>query len=409
MRKTVTVAKFHLGLGEPLGLSTETTTASTSPTLMLNTSRNDPKELTTSEHMMSESEVAARFENRRDILQTACQRYANSSAFRKMRMRTVPLSLYHPVLNITVSYCPIPKISSTTWRKLFRSIHEKMKTSDVKETKVSRSPGRRDVLFVFVREPYGRLLSAYVDKLLLPNTFFWKKTGRYIIANFRQNASRRSIICGHDVTFPEFIKFFIHMQTTGEKRDGHFIPTHDHCRMCEHPYKYIGHLETLTDDMPFILKAIQSPVAYSKNFYNDILLGNARMVFKGMRKGVQQCMGLDEACRRLWKKWQIRGIISKSQRFPLTREETRNISLRDFEKTELAALTSSGAKRERTKQKKEALREAFASVPLEDRLKVQKLLFLDFEMFGFDPQADEVFPKEPYEPDPDFSYFDLYK
>ena len=97
MRKTVTVAKFHLGLGEPLGLSTETTTASTSPTLMLNTSRNDPKELTTSEHMMSESEVAARFENRRDILQTACQRYANSSAFRKMRMRTVPLSLYHPV------------------------------------------------------------------------------------------------------------------------------------------------------------------------------------------------------------------------------------------------------------------------------------------------------------------------
>ena len=120
-------------------------------------------------------------------------------------------------------------------------------------------------------------------------------------------------------------------------------------------------------------------------------------------------MGLDEACRRLWKNWQIRGIVSKSQRFPLTREETRNISLRDFEKTGLAALTRSGAKSERTKQKKEALREAFASVPLEDRLKVQKLLFLDFEMFGFDPQADEVFPKEPYEQDPDFSYFDLYK
>ena len=161
--------------------------------------------------------------------------------------------------------------------------------------------------------------------------------------------------------------------------------------------------------MPFILKAMQSPVDYNKSFDNVTIKNGAAMVLKGMRNGIKQCMDLDEACRRLWKKWQMRGIISKTLLFPLSWEETQNISATDFEKAGLAALARSGEKSELIKQKKEALKEAFASVPLEDRLEVQKLLFLDFEMFGFDAKSDEVFPKEPFKPDPNFRYFDLYK
>ena len=410
MRKTHKFAKLHLELSGPQGIVTETTPATTFPTVtVLKTFRDDPRQITVPEHKLSEAEVAARFENRRKILQSACRRYANSSAFRSQPPRGIRLPRYPGVMNVTVMYCPIQKTGSTTWKGILRSIGQNMPTADIRGIEVNVPFGKHDVSFTFVREPYSRLLSAYVDKLLSPNTLFSKMTGRYVIAKFRQNASKKSIDCGYDVTFPEFVRYFIHAQTSGQKRNGHFIPTHDHCGMCQRPYKYIGHLETLKDDMPFILKAMQSPVAYNKSFDNVTIKNGAAMILNGMRNGIKQCMDLDEACRRVWKKWQIRGIISKTLRFPLSREETQNISATDFEKAGLAALARSGEKSELIKQKKEALKEAFASVPLEDKLEVQKLLFLDFEMFGFDAKPDEVFPKEPYEPDPNFSYFDLYK
>ena len=410
MRKTHTLAKLHLKLSGPQGIVTETTPAATFRTVTeLKTFRDDPRKITVPEHKLSEAEVAARFENRKKILQSACRLYANSSAFRSRRPRDIRLPRYPGVMNVTVMYCPIQKIGSTTWTGILRSIGQKMPTADIRGIEVNVPFGKHDVSFTFVREPYSRLLSAYVDKLFSPDMLFWKTTGPYVIEKFRQNASKKSIDCGCDVTFPEFVRYFIHAQTSGEKRDEHFIPTHDHCDMCQRPYKYIGHLETLKDDLPFILKAMQSPVDYNKSYDNVIIKMSAASVLNKMRNGIKQCMDLDEACRRVWKKWQIRGIISKTLLFPLSREETQDISATDFGKAGLDALARSGEKSELIKQKKEALKEAFASVPLEDRLEVQKLLFLDFEMFGFDAKPDEVFPKEPYKPDPNFRYFDLYK
>lgn len=94
------------------------------------------------------------------------------------------------------------------------------------------------VRFMFVREPYSRLLSAFVDKLFCPNPYFWKSIGTYIMKNFRTNATEASMNCGHDVTFPEVVKYVIHAQQTGKHRDGHFIPTHDHCNLCLVKYHF---------------------------------------------------------------------------------------------------------------------------------------------------------------------------
>ena len=225
----------------------------------------------------------------------------NSSAFRNQPPRGIRLPRYPGVMNVTVMYCPIQKTGSTTWKGILRSIGQNMSKAHIRGIEVNVPFGKHDVSFTFVREPYSRLLSAYVDKLLSPNTLFSKITGRYVIAKFRQNASKKSIDCGYDVTFPEFVRYFIHAQTSGQKRNGHFTPTHDHCGMCQHPYKYIGHLETLKDDMPFILKAMQSPVAYNKSFDNVTIKNGAAMILQRMRNGIKQCMDLDEACRRLWK------------------------------------------------------------------------------------------------------------
>ncbi|KAL8602559.1 hypothetical protein ACOMHN_065811 [Nucella lapillus] len=360
-----------------------------------------------SQNTLNDDKIAARFQQRKNLLRSACERYESSSAFRLLRIERMNLPLYRPIMKVTVSYCPIQKIASTSVWGLFNDIRREMTRKRVFGINVIKRNSEKDVLFVFVREPYGRLLSAYVDKLFSPNTFFWNFTGRYIVDNFRANASMKSRRCGHDVTFSEFLHFFTHMQLTGEGRDGHFVPAHDHCEICQRPYHYIGHLETLTQDINHILKSINAPVNCTKSYENSTILSDASMVLNTMRKEVQDCMDLDEACRRLWKKWQIRGLISKGRSFPLTREQTRDISLFDFVKIARQAARADDSHL-RHGQREEALREAFSSVSVIEREEVRKLLWLDFELFGYESDPDSVFPKKPNTPAADFSYFDLY-
>ncbi|XP_070175159.1 carbohydrate sulfotransferase 13-like [Littorina saxatilis] len=374
-----------------------------------NLTETSPREQTAESRQLSEAEVASRFEKRRQILKSACQKYSNSSLFRSQSIRSVLMYLYPPVINRTITYCPIQKVGSTTWNAIFRSIHKVMKERNIPPVKIDTPPGKRDVLFAFVREPYGRLLSAYVDKIFAPNTVFWGMTGRYIVQHFRPNASNHSLECGHDVTFPEFVKYVIHSQTTGHHRDGHFIPTHDHCEMCRYPYTYIGHLETVKEDMPFILKAIHSPVGYNRTYGNESLTNSFAMPLRGMRARVKSCMSLDEAARRVWKKMQIRGFIHKSIPFPLTRAHTRNISVEEVQAAGLAASARSRKLTDTRGQKQEAAREAYSMVDMADRDKLQQVLALDCHMFGFDLRPPHIFPATPHTPRTHFSFFDLYE
>ncbi|XP_076444197.1 uncharacterized protein LOC143282440 isoform X2 [Babylonia areolata] len=361
---------------------------------------------------LTPAEVGQRFERRLQHLKEACLKYRNSSMFRPLSKKTdgsnpgLHVDPYWPVMNVSVDYCPIEKTGSTTWRRLFGSLYKAMNSRGIKQTK--NASNAKNVKFLFVRDPYYRLLSAYTDKLFCPNTIYWN-LGKYIVKKFRPNPTEHSLACGHDVTFPEFIRYIIHSQETGQARDGHFVPTHDHCALCNASYDYIGHLETLSEDVPYLLNAIQSPVSLPANFDSHTLYDNAGWVLKKMTQGVKNCMSMKEACLRLWKKWHVRGIISKTESLPVTAEEAEVISDTNFVNRSLQALARSGPKWERRQQETEALREAFATVPMEDRLRLQKLLTLDFELFGFDPAPVTVFPAggstEYYVSD--YRYFDL--
>ena len=353
--------------------------------------------------------VKRRFEERLKTLRRACRLYYNkTSLFRPKRAGYVPMPLYRPVMNVSVRYCPIAKTAATTWTSFFFSIRDHMKKKGVVGSE-NRSAASDEIHFTFVREPYSRMLSAYVDKLFTPNTLFWRITGRFIAQRFRSNASKESLMCGHDVTFPEFVKYVIYSQSTGDHLNGHFIPSHDQCDMCTLPYRYIGHLETIKEDMPFITRAIQSPINYTRTYDSDTIVQNAKMVlWRDRPKPVQRCMSLDEASRRLWRKYQIRGLISKNDSFPYPPGGAANITLDQFTKAALAAYERSKDLPGLKEQRAEALREAFASVPMEDRLDAQHTLFLDFQMFGFDPYLEAVFPKTPYVKDKRFSYFKVY-
>ena len=353
------------------------------------------------------AEIRRRFESRRSLLQQACKLYANSNLFRKRKGVD-----FISVLPLRVFYCPIQKCGSTTWKKILNQIRNQLriKPEGLPLTMPRTNPSQqRDFRgLVFVRDPYSRLLSAYVDKLFSPNPMYWNRTGKYIVRNFRSSSpSWRSVHCGHDVTFPEFILYILHSQTTGRGRDPHFIPAHDHCGFCDYNYTYVGHLETLSEDLPFVLKDIGSPVEYGENFEEDTLRANLRGLFKTTKDFIEVCMSLEEALRRLWKRWHIRGIISRQELFPLTSQQMVGVSLEAMEQAALEAHRKSGKKSERKKQKKAALEEAFAEVPLHNRLHLKQLLFLDFELFGFDSTPSEVFPTGNKKTSTKYSYFSL--
>ncbi|KAK7115654.1 hypothetical protein V1264_001485 [Littorina saxatilis] len=360
------------------------------------------------DQVSQEQKVQDRFNARLDMLHKACSLYYNSSLFRPKRAGYVPMPLYRPVMNISVRYCPIAKTSATTWTVFFAGIRDHMRKRHV-EGSEERSKADDEIHFTFVREPYSRMLSGYVDKLLTPNALFWWITGRFVVRKFRPNATMNSLKCGHDVTFPEFVKYVVYSQQTGEQLNGHFIPTHDQCDFCTLPYRYIGHLETIKEDFPFITKAIQSPINYTRTYDSDTIVQNAKMVLWSERVDkVLKCMDRDEASRRLWRKYQIRGIISKDELFPFPRGGAANITLGEFTKTALAAHERSKKNPQLKEQRSEALKEAFADVPMQDRLAAQQTLFLDFQMFGFDPLLEDVFPSTPYVRDDKFSYFNIY-
>ena len=346
-------------------------------------------------------------------MNSACLRYGQSPDIMfttdDLEKKVKTLSITSSEGKVTKTYfCTIAKVSSCTWSSIIKSVRKGFAKSSlvmgVVRTQVE--DGEMNASYTFVRDPYSRLLSAYVSKLLFPNNMYWDWIGRYTAAQIRPNATQHSIQCGHDITFPEIIKFFIDMHKPNGRRDAHFNPIHEQCGLCNFPYQFIGHLETFREDAAFIIKAMGSSFVYPNADFGDSAIKNYIKNLFNWSPRILKCIDMNQALRRAWVVLQIRGLIGKTQGFPLTKERALNITQDEMTTIALAARTNSGDPNLLKAQKKEALTEAFGSVPLADRLMVKKLVYPEFDMFGYDPEPEEVFPNRPYTPDPDFSYFD---
>ena len=101
--------------------------------------------------------------------------------------------------------------------------------------------------FMFVREPYSRLWSAYVDKFLLPD--YWNVDGVRITRR-RPGVSREAAKCGHDVTFAEFVDYVTSVPAS--KLNDHYGPYHLLCSPCLFLPHVIGKMETFDQDAKYV-------------------------------------------------------------------------------------------------------------------------------------------------------------
>uniref|UniRef100_A0A8D3D9S6 Carbohydrate sulfotransferase n=1 Tax=Scophthalmus maximus TaxID=52904 RepID=A0A8D3D9S6_SCOMX len=128
--------------------------------------------------------------------------------------------------------------------------------------------------FLFVRDPFVRIISAYRDKLQRTNKYFYDNFGRNILRRYgNQSDPPRSLdeafASGLSPSFHNFIQYLVDPKTENSGPfEPHWRQMHRLCHPCHIHYDFIGHQETLQDEAEQLLKLlmlqddIKFPLAY---------------------------------------------------------------------------------------------------------------------------------------------------
>uniref|UniRef100_A0A3B3CCH4 Carbohydrate sulfotransferase n=1 Tax=Oryzias melastigma TaxID=30732 RepID=A0A3B3CCH4_ORYME len=222
------------------------------------------------------SGAATLHQARRDQVVDACRTYSASS--RKRRVLT-PGDLKHLVVDEDheLIYCYVPKVACTNWKRVMMVLTSRGKYTDPMKIPSNEAhiPSNLKTLnqysiseinhrlknylkFLFVREPFERLVSAYRNKFTLKyNSSFHKRFGTRIIRRYRKNATQDALVNGDDVKFKEFIEYLVDPAT---QKDGplneHWQTVYQLCHPCHIHYDMVGKYETLEDDSNYLLELV---------------------------------------------------------------------------------------------------------------------------------------------------------
>ncbi|XP_040072774.3 carbohydrate sulfotransferase 11-like [Ixodes scapularis] len=190
-----------------------------------------------------------------------------------------------------VGYCFISKVASTTVKTIFglllnisntgntvnsfhKAFHEQVFTVSPM-TFLQRSSQARYTRAMFVRHPFERLVSAYVDKALGPragNVYFYEKYWNDV-PGVRET--------GRNLTFPEFIDYVLNQ--TVNQMNSHWAPYYVMCQPCTVKYEVVGKLETASRDFALFLEALDvrpEDIPQENKSGDNVLRKSAREFFK---------------------------------------------------------------------------------------------------------------------------------
>ncbi|XP_066275072.1 carbohydrate sulfotransferase 11-like [Branchiostoma lanceolatum] len=209
--------------------------------------------------------------DRRATVRRACERHNIKGPLPPPR-RLHKLRYNDPYRTV---FCDVAKSGSTTMKQILAKIdpnYKYIRKFGVYDPKAFRDLSRfkegsrdlRDRLtnytkFMIVREPLERLLSAYQDKFRYGKAvkLFEALYGDYFVKDRAPSHKKgHQIKAGEEdgrlhVTFPEFVRGVLTRER--KYRNVHWEPQHVICHPCMIHYDYIGHLDTMSDDVKFIM------------------------------------------------------------------------------------------------------------------------------------------------------------
>ncbi|XP_063969513.1 carbohydrate sulfotransferase 11-like [Lytechinus pictus] len=197
------------------------------------------------------------------------------------------LSHVYVIPKFKILYCAIPKAGCTNWKQMILnisgygdiledmkessgaySVHDLMNHAYKPISKLDPDRARETLKtyksFMFVRNPYSRLLSAYQDKILQDEHSKWRdEMLEWIISNDPKVAA--DVFLGkRNFTFEEFLTFYL----SPIDNNPHWKEYYRLCFPCLVNYDFIGKLETMREDSKYILETlfqVNSSLSLSKS------------------------------------------------------------------------------------------------------------------------------------------------
>lgn len=174
-------------------------------------------------------------------------------------------------------YCPIPKAASSNWKYLIRKFegfedYFELTKAHSPETSGLRylsdySPDEVDRLlsdpsffkFTFVRDPYSRAMSCYMNKFQNRDEGYVRTEYRNFLAQLFdwRYANSVDIEAAPRPSFSEFVDELAKQNPMSMNE--HWMPQTLLCGFGEMPYDFVGHMETLEDDAAYALGRIGRP------------------------------------------------------------------------------------------------------------------------------------------------------
>ncbi|XP_063050024.1 carbohydrate sulfotransferase 12-like [Engraulis encrasicolus] len=192
-----------------------------------------------------------------------------------------------------IIYCFVPKVACTNWKSVMavlsekqvggvvyhdpqniprHTIHEQNLHLTFDKFKKRYGSFSRHMLktklqkytkFLFVRDPFVRLISAFRNKFEETNDVFYKMYARGMLQKYgkypRPPASiREALAAGIRLKFSHFIQYLLDPKT--ERRnpyEPHWKQIYRMCHPCQINYDFVGKLETLDEDAEHLLRILR--------------------------------------------------------------------------------------------------------------------------------------------------------
>ncbi|XP_037958197.1 carbohydrate sulfotransferase 11 [Teleopsis dalmanni] len=210
-------------------------------------------------HSATEKEL----EQRREHLNKVCKRYNLQSNYPPN-----PWEFFiSPGHNIV--WCNVFKAASSTWMYYFNVLGgydiRFLQRTESQPLELARKRFPRpeinellDVLpsslsFLFVRNPFERIVSAYRNKLEGGRNPYYKTLGQKVIHQYRKSAIP-GLRPKSGPTFEEFLKFLINEHKQKKRFDEHWAPIYSFCTPCSINFTIIGKVETFKRDSEYIIR-----------------------------------------------------------------------------------------------------------------------------------------------------------
>ncbi|KAM3864645.1 carbohydrate sulfotransferase 12-like [Diretmus argenteus] len=117
--------------------------------------------------------------------------------------------------------------------------------------------------FLFVRDPFVRLISAFRNKFARPNEDFYRQFGSVMLSRYGNvsggvpETAAEAFAAGIKPTFQQFMTYLLDPETEKEAAfNEHWRQVYRLCHPCQVQYDFIGRLETLETDSEQLLRIL---------------------------------------------------------------------------------------------------------------------------------------------------------